>query len=157
MLHDKLYAIYVALSVSLGYDSTRKFLSVCAVLVLQERIRGVRTLFRDASQTEFIIATIPTQLGIAESRRLLAALQEETIPCKRIIVNQVRCQKLISSIIIWSQCVASMIGTVPFSTLMKSHQGPVCCYFVVYASQIVVYGTQNCLWVLVCVAATRPV
>jgi hypothetical protein len=66
------------------------FLCVISAAVSQERIRGVRTLFRDASQTEFIIATIPTQLGIAESRRLLAALQEETIPCKRIIVNQVR-------------------------------------------------------------------
>jgi anion-transporting ArsA/GET3 family ATPase len=54
------------------------------------RIREVKSLFRDASQTEFIIATIPTQLGIAESRRLLATLQEETIPCKRIIINQVR-------------------------------------------------------------------
>jgi anion-transporting ArsA/GET3 family ATPase len=56
----------------------------------QLRIREVKSLFRDASQTEFIIATIPTQLGIAESRRLLATLQEETIPCKRIIINQVR-------------------------------------------------------------------
>lgn len=62
---------------------------VCILLPMQERIRGVRSLFRDAAQTEFVIATIPTQLGIAESRRLLAALQEETIPCKRIIVNQV--------------------------------------------------------------------
>lgn len=50
----------------------------------------MKALFRDASQTEFIIASIPTQLGIAESRRLLATLQEENIPCKRIIVNQVR-------------------------------------------------------------------
>lgn len=50
----------------------------------------MRSLFRDKSQTEFIIATIPTQLGIAESRRLLGTLQEEGIPCKRIIVNQVR-------------------------------------------------------------------
>jgi hypothetical protein len=49
----------------------------------------VKSLFRDAAQTEFIIATIPTQLGIAESRRLLAALRVEDIPCKRIIVNQV--------------------------------------------------------------------
>lgn len=64
--------------------------------VLQERIRGVKSLFRDASQTEFIIATIPTQLGIAESKRLLAALQEETIPCKRIIVNQVRGRYLLN-------------------------------------------------------------
>eukprot|EP00775_Hariotina_reticulata_P006182 gene6182-6420_t len=54
-----------------------------------ERIRGVKSLFRDAAQTEFIIATIPTQLGIAESRRLLTTLRDEDIPCKRIIVNQV--------------------------------------------------------------------
>jgi arsenite-transporting ATPase len=57
--------------------------------VLQERIRGVKALFRDKSQTEFIIATIPTQLGINESRRLLGTLREEGIPCKRVIVNQV--------------------------------------------------------------------
>ncbi|WIA21141.1 hypothetical protein OEZ85_005452 [Tetradesmus obliquus] len=56
---------------------------------MQERIRGVKSLFRDASQTEFIIATIPTQLGINESKRLLGTLREEGIPCKRIIVNQV--------------------------------------------------------------------
>ncbi|KAF8054880.1 ARSA1 [Scenedesmus sp. PABB004] len=55
---------------------------------MQERIRGVKALFRDAGQTEFIIATIPTQLGVAESRRLLAALRAEGIPCKRIVVNQ---------------------------------------------------------------------
>jgi anion-transporting ArsA/GET3 family ATPase len=59
------------------------------MLLLQERIRGVKALFRDKSQTEFIIATIPTQLGINESRRLLGTLREEGIPCKRIIVNQV--------------------------------------------------------------------
>jgi arsenite-transporting ATPase len=59
------------------------------LLLLQERIRGVKALFRDKSQTEFIIATIPTQLGINESRRLLGTLREEGIPCKRIIVNQV--------------------------------------------------------------------
>ncbi len=57
--------------------------------LLQERVRGVRTLFRDADQTEFIIATIPTTLGVAESRRLLAALRSEGIPCRRLVVNQV--------------------------------------------------------------------
>jgi len=72
----------------------RMFKLFCSFL--QERIRGVKSLFRDASQTEFIIATIPTQLGIAESKRLLAALQEETIPCKRIIVNQVRGRNLLN-------------------------------------------------------------
>ena len=49
----------------------------------------VRDLFQDKEQTEFIIATIPTVLGINESRRLLKALREDEIPCKRIIINQV--------------------------------------------------------------------
>lgn len=37
---------------------------------------------------QFIIATIPTVLGVNESARLAAALQKEGIPCKRIVVNQ---------------------------------------------------------------------
>lgn len=56
--------------------------------LLQQRVRMVKQLFRDKSQTEFIIATIPTYLGVNESSRLLRALREEHIPCKRIIVNQ---------------------------------------------------------------------
>ncbi|KAG2485745.1 hypothetical protein HYH03_015554 [Edaphochlamys debaryana] len=56
--------------------------------LLQQRVRMVKHLFRDASQTEFIIATIPTFLGVNESARLLRALRSEHIPCKRIIVNQ---------------------------------------------------------------------
>ena len=49
----------------------------------------VKELFRDKDLTEFIIATIPTVLGINESRRLLTALRKEQIPCRRIIINQV--------------------------------------------------------------------
>ncbi|KAG1670431.1 hypothetical protein FOA52_010167 [Chlamydomonas sp. UWO 241] len=56
---------------------------------LQERVRIVKTLFRDKETTEFIIATIPTYLGVNESGRLLEALRLEGIPCKRIVVNQV--------------------------------------------------------------------
>ena len=48
----------------------------------------VRDLFRDAETTEFVIATIPTVLGVNESGRLLRALRHDQIPCKRIIVNQ---------------------------------------------------------------------
>lgn len=49
----------------------------------------VRDLFRDKEANEFIIATIPTVLAVKESERLLKALRKESIPCKRIIVNQV--------------------------------------------------------------------
>lgn len=63
--------------------------SQSANLSLQDSVVMVRDLFRDRDQTEFIIATIPTVLGINESRRLLAALRKESIPCRRIIINQV--------------------------------------------------------------------
>ncbi|KAL6762077.1 anion-transporting ATPase-like domain-containing protein [Haematococcus lacustris] len=56
---------------------------------LQGRIKMVKQLFRDKQTTEFIIATIPTYLGVNESARLLQSLRKEGIPCKRIIVNQV--------------------------------------------------------------------
>jgi arsenite-transporting ATPase len=49
----------------------------------------VKDLFRDAQQTEFVIATIPTVLGVNESARLAASLKRDSIPCRRIIVNQV--------------------------------------------------------------------
>ena len=50
----------------------------------------VKDLFRDADQTEFVIATIPTVLGINESARLATSLKHDSIPCRRIIVNQAR-------------------------------------------------------------------
>lgn len=56
---------------------------------MQERIRLVKALFRDQGATEFIIATIPTVLGVKESSRLAHTLREEQIPCRRIIVNQI--------------------------------------------------------------------
>ena len=55
----------------------------------QDSVVMVKELFRDKELTEFIIATIPTVLGINESRRLLQALRKEQIPCRRIIINQV--------------------------------------------------------------------
>jgi arsenite-transporting ATPase len=57
--------------------------------LLQESIRLVKRLFRDQEATEFIIATIPTVLGVNESGRLVRALDRERIPCRRIVVNQI--------------------------------------------------------------------
>ena len=57
---------------------------------LQDSVVMVRDLFRQEGLTEFVIATIPTVLGINESARLLKALRKERIPCTRIVVNQVK-------------------------------------------------------------------
>jgi anion-transporting ArsA/GET3 family ATPase len=47
-----------------------------------------RALFRDKQRTEFVIVTIPTVMAMAESERLAASLQSESVPVKRIVVNQ---------------------------------------------------------------------
>ena len=56
---------------------------------LRASVVMVRDLFRNPETTEFVIATIPTQLAVAESGRLLKALRADGVPCKRVVVNQV--------------------------------------------------------------------
>lgn len=56
---------------------------------LRERMVKVRELFRDTESTEFIIVTIPTVMAISESARLHSSLQKESVPVRRLIVNQV--------------------------------------------------------------------
>ncbi|KAL3646517.1 ATPase get3b [Castilleja foliolosa] len=55
---------------------------------LRERMIKVRELFRDTSSTEFVIVTIPTVMAISESSRLCASLRKESVPVKRLVVNQ---------------------------------------------------------------------
>ncbi|EEC74000.1 hypothetical protein OsI_08919 [Oryza sativa Indica Group] len=56
---------------------------------LRERMVQVRELFRDTESTEFIIVTIPTVMAISESARLHSSLRNESVPVKRLIVNQI--------------------------------------------------------------------
>ena len=56
---------------------------------LADRVELVKMLFQNQKTTEFIIATIPTVLAINESRRLLQSLQQQQIPCNKMILNQV--------------------------------------------------------------------
>lgn len=58
--------------------------------VLQDSVVMVKELFRNKEATEFVVATIPTMLAVKESERLLRSLRKDNIPCKRIVVNQVR-------------------------------------------------------------------
>lgn len=74
---------------SLFRQSAQQDEAVAKLEALRDSVVMVKELFRDKELTEFIIATIPTVLGINESRRLLQALRKEQIPCRRIIINQV--------------------------------------------------------------------
>lgn len=49
----------------------------------------LRDLFRNQDATEFCVVTIPTQLAIAESKRLLAALNSQGVAVRNVVVNQV--------------------------------------------------------------------
>ena len=57
---------------------------------LKSSMNIVRDLFKDGSQTEFIIATIPTMMAINESERLKSQLYQEGISVNHIIINQIQ-------------------------------------------------------------------
>lgn len=57
---------------------------------LKRSMNMVRALLRDPNQTEFIVATIPTMMSVAESERLVKDLNREKIPCRHVFVNMVQ-------------------------------------------------------------------
>lgn len=57
---------------------------------LKRSMQMVRNLFRDEVQTEFVVATIPNMMAIAESSRLVDELRKEQIPVRHLFVNQVQ-------------------------------------------------------------------
>lgn len=59
---------------------------------LKRSMNMVRELFRDEIQTEFIVATIPNMMAVAESKRLVEELRKESIPVRHLFVNQVQPQ-----------------------------------------------------------------
>ncbi len=57
---------------------------------LSKDLEKIRTILMDTENCEFIPVTIPEELSIAETGRLLTALREEDIPVRNIIVNRVQ-------------------------------------------------------------------
>lgn len=54
---------------------------------LKRTMAKVRDLFTDEVQTEFIVATIPNMMAIAESKRLVDELRREHVPVRHLFVN----------------------------------------------------------------------
>jgi arsenite-transporting ATPase len=46
-------------------------------------------LLHDPARSEFVVVTIPTELAVAETERLVRALKEQDVACRRLIINQV--------------------------------------------------------------------
>ncbi len=60
---------------------------------LSKDLEKIRMIFRDEGKCEFIPVTIPEELSIAETERLLITLGEEGIPVRNIIVNRLQKEK----------------------------------------------------------------
>ena len=56
---------------------------------VQGALDEAKALFHDEKRTEFIVVTIPTMMAMAESERLAKSLEEQSVPCRRIVINQV--------------------------------------------------------------------
>lgn len=57
--------------------------------VLQENMANLKNTLQDAEKTQFAVVTIPTELAVAESSRLVQSLNSEGIKVSSIICNQV--------------------------------------------------------------------
>ena len=88
-LRQKLGLAGTAVRALFGAGAETQEEAVAKLEKLRAQVRLAGDLFRDADSTEFVIATIPTELAIAESARLLTALRADGVPVKRIVVNQV--------------------------------------------------------------------
>eukprot|EP00613_Pedinella_sp_CCMP2098_P075329 CAMPEP_0171912298 /NCGR_PEP_ID=MMETSP0993-20121228/10973_1 /TAXON_ID=483369 /ORGANISM="non described non described, Strain CCMP2098" /LENGTH=815 /DNA_ID=CAMNT_0012546069 /DNA_START=46 /DNA_END=2493 /DNA_ORIENTATION=+ len=55
----------------------------------QVRMYALEDLLTDPSKSEFVVVTVPTELAVAETERLVLALEEESIAVKHVVVNQV--------------------------------------------------------------------
>ena len=55
----------------------------------ERKMEVLEDMLHSPRDAEFVVVTIPTELAVAETVRLLQALQDESISLRRIIVNQV--------------------------------------------------------------------
>ena len=54
----------------------------------RKRMTGLRKMLADPNKTNFLIVTVPTSLGVAESKRLLTELSSQGIAVSDVVVNQ---------------------------------------------------------------------
>lgn len=52
------------------------------------KMGGLRKRLQDSSSTRFVVVTIPSRLGVAESKRLISELNSQNIVVSDIVVNQ---------------------------------------------------------------------
>ena len=56
---------------------------------LSRNVRAVQKVLADTEKTEFVAITIPEEMSVVETDRLLASLKKLKISCSHIIVNKI--------------------------------------------------------------------
>jgi len=100
---------------------------------LQRQMNNAQSMLRDASRAEFVIVSIPTYLSIAESARLVQALEEENVACNHIVVNQIleeneddeRIKKFVSSKMKEQQSALERLSADPATSDLVVIESPV--------------------------------
>ena len=59
------------------------------LVTMAEDAKRVERLLQDDTATEFVVVTIPEEMAVAESERLVAALKRLRIPVRNLVVNHV--------------------------------------------------------------------
>lgn len=92
-LRMKLSGIASTLQAFLGNDQANQRAQAIddAVNRLEEfrtKMSKLRITLQDSDQTRFIVVTVPTKLGVAESKRLITELSSQRVTVTDIVVNQ---------------------------------------------------------------------
>jgi arsenite-transporting ATPase len=56
---------------------------------LQQRMKNFEEMLKNPAETEFTVVTIPTEMAVAETKRLLESLKEKDVLVRRLIMNQI--------------------------------------------------------------------
>lgn len=59
---------------------------------IERQMRRLQDILHNSKECEFIVVTIPTELAVEESRRLLASLKQSNIQVRRMLINQILLQ-----------------------------------------------------------------
>jgi arsenite-transporting ATPase len=86
----------------------------------QLRLADMRAALKDASQTQFVVVTIPTSLAVAESMRLVTSLQAQGIAVDKVVCNQLiqegaDAAYLSARVRAQRECITSLTSTAPLA------------------------------------------
>jgi len=103
--------------------------------LFEKRMDRLEKILRSSKDCEFTVVTIPTELAVAESSRLLESLASEGILTRRIIVNQVISRPVASSSSMNSDMDSDMATSAYLNRLRSGQQASIASLTQIAASE----------------------